>query len=252
MSTIVLQTEEQVKALCHEWRLSNSDTQEAISQFQDLYPKLSKWYEEVKISCLFPEKKLEIEIHKKTPREIGVALEGLVETALRSLGCEVEPPGKVRKDEYGSNWIIKEKEKREKLHPKITSNLPSFKEEGEFKDRGFIFKHHSNVADKVDFESNEIAIEVKNRDPTIPYKTLNLFHKDILNRFKKVRKKARYLLIPQASNLDGFTFTPEQRKMLEQRHIKEINIKAQFRWNNEKEAYESVFYALRKILLTHL
>lgn len=214
-----------------------------LKKLLDIIPHLTqKWYQEIKITVNRTGEE-KVELYEKTPKEIGEPLEYLVKVALRALGCEVVPSGTFFKNEFGY-WVSDKKRKKLVLKEKIIVGLPSFKEEGKFKNRGIVFTHYLNVKNLVDFESEKIAIEVKNRNPAIPYQTDFLVKRDILDRFKKVRKKKRYLLIAEG------VLNDEQRKILTQRKIEEVNLNEQLRRNNRNEVYKSVFYALEQILST--
>ena len=163
------------------------------------------------------------EITDTPATQIGDALENLVKVALKNLGCSVQPQGEI--------WTL-------------ISDIPTFDEEGEFRDRGIAFTHQPRGRDRVDFTSKDIAIEVKNIDPAHPFRTDDLFKKEVLNRFRKIRKKRRYLLITRG------VLNDHQRKLLGQKKIEEINFGEQLRKNNQKEVYEDLFYALRHVLST--
>lgn len=218
---------------------------DVLREIYENIPKLDKWYDSVRLQIKPSNKKPKVGLYKKTPMEIGRPLEDLVEIALRNLGCEVNPLGTIIRDESGLPWVYDRKRKRYVLSFGTISNFPSFKEEGKFKDDEIVFVRLPNVAHMVDFESKDIAIEVKNRDSGHPYRTYPLFKRDVLDRFKKVRRKNRYLLIP-----DG-VLDDKQRKILQRRKIEEINLKEQLRRNNQKEVYKDVFYRLEQILSTH-
>jgi len=257
---------------------SENQIQDVKDEFRDTFLKLDKWYESVKVEYSRSRKKLKVKRRVKIPREIGKPLEDLVEIALRELGCKIIAHSEISKgivsidpDEFLSrhqekpnvssddlfNEITNEKIQyykdksikvnRVRLQFEVWCGLPSFPERGKFKNYGIIFKRHPNARHLVDFECRNIAIEVKNWDPAYP-KSDRVVKEEIIDRFKKVRKKERYLLIPEASPPKGFLFTLKQRQMLKQRRIKEINYKEQLRWNNQKEVYKSLFYELERVL----
>jgi len=124
------------------------------------------------------------------------------------------------------------------------------KYDGIFKEKGFIFKRHSQIKNMVDFKGQNIniAIEVKNWDPKVP-KSDHVIMEEICKRSKKIRKKIRYLLIPGAPR--GFPFTNKQRQILKQRRIKEINLREQLRRNNVKKVYMDVYSKMKQILSIH-
>lgn len=202
----------------------SAEIQDILSKVKKLFPQLNKWYESVNIEWSIPRKKYKIRKVKMSKEEIGEGLEDLVHAALQSLGCKVD-----------SSEII------------ILNAPCEMKNNGIFKGKKFVFKRHFRTRDMVDFEGQNIniAIEVKNWDPKIP-KSDHVVLSEICKRFKKVRKKIRYLLIPGAPG--GFPFTNKQRQILKQRRIKEINLKEQLRWNNEKTVYKDVYSKMRQIL----
>jgi hypothetical protein len=219
---------------------------DVLREIYDKIAKLDKWYDSVRLQIKPPDKKPKVMLYRKTPREIGEPLEDLVEVALRSLGCMVVPNRGIIWDEYGSQWIFDKKRKRWVLRFRTVFDIPSFEEEGKFEEYRIVFARLPTVKDKPDFESRKIAIEVKNRDPAYPYRTYAKFKEEVLDRFKKVRKKKRYLLIPEG------VINNEQRKVLKRRKIGEVNLKEQLRINNQKEVYKDLFYRLEQILSTHL
>ena len=202
----------------------SAEIQDILSKAKKLFPQLNKWYESVNIEWSIPRKKYEIKKVKMPKEEIGEGLEDLVHAALQSLGCKVD-----------SSEII------------ILNAPCKMKHDGIFKEKEFVFKRHFRTKDMVDFEGQNIniAIEVKNWDPKIP-KSDHVVLSEICKRFKKIRKKIRYLLIPGTPK--GFPFTNKQRQILKRRRIKEINLKEQLRRNNEKEVYEDVYSKIRQIL----
>ncbi len=214
-----------------------------LKEILNLIPRLEKWHQSIRITKDFRSGRTDVKLYEKTPMEIGEPLEGLVEIALRYLGCEVNPLGTIIRDESGLPWVYGRKMKR--LSFGTIFNFPSFKEEGKFKGDGIVFTRLPNVPHMVDFESKDIAIEVKNRDSAYPYRTYSLFKQDVLDRFKRVRKKNRYLLIQEG------VLNDKQRKILKQRKIEEINLKEQLRRNNQKEVYKDVFYKLEQVLSSH-
>jgi hypothetical protein len=182
---------------------------------------LEKWYDMIVITTN-PNGKQIVDMHRKNAYEIGVPLEDLVNIALEKLGCKVESGVEI--------WTF--------------GDFPTFEEEGEFSNREIVFKRLLNKKDAPDFVSRDIAIEVKNRDPDVQYRTFDLFKRDVLDRFKNVKKKKRYLLIPEG------VLSEKQQEILRLRKINEVNLSQQLRVNNEKEVYRDVFYALRQVLST--
>lgn len=193
---------------------------EVLKQMQRLE---KKWYQNVRIAYLHNRRRWIVEFVDMSPDEIGDRLEDLVEVVLGKLGCEV-------------------------LSPDRSLKLRS----GTFRKRGIIFQRHPKKKHMVDFEGLNvpIAIEVKNWDPTIS-KSDGVVHSAIFNRFKGIRNKRRYLLIPGASPSRGFPFSQRQMQMLSQRGINEINFKEQLRWNNQKGVYKSLYRKLGEILTIH-
>ena len=214
---------------------------EVLKEIISKIPQLAKWYDSIKIKT-DRTGKTTVSKYTKTPEEVGKPLEDLVEIALRELGCEVLPlKTPVIQDDSGLPWVYDKSRKKWVLKLR-TINLPSFKEEGKFKDKGVRFARIPNVRNKPDFVGKEIAIEVKNRDPAFPYKTDMLFKKEVLNRFKGVRKRDKYLMIPKG------VLTQKQRETLKNRKITVINLKHQLRRNNQTEVYTDVFNRLKKVL----
>jgi len=208
---------------------SDTQIQDVLKKFRKLFPKIDKWYESVKVEWSIPKKKYEVKLVKKTAAEIGENLEDLVHAALQKLGCKVN-----------SNSLV------------ILNAPCNMKDDGAFKDKKFVFMRHPRTKNMVDFEGQnvKIAIEVKNWDPTIS-KSDEVVRNEICKRFKKIRKKVRYLLIPESHPNRGFPFTKRQKEMLRQRRIQEINLRAQLKWDNEKDAYKDVFSKIKQILSIH-
>jgi hypothetical protein len=209
---------------------SSAQIKDIKDKFVLLHPKLDKWYEFVKIEYSALKGNCNVSISKKTVADIGESLEDLVQAALQSLGCTVES---------GSVHIL---------------NAPvPMKRDGAYKIKGFVFKRNARARDLVDFEGEnvKIAIEVKNWDPSVR-KNDDVVRKEIARRFRRVRKKDRYLLIPRNAKYGTFPFTSGQRQELFiRKRINEINLGEQLRWDNEKKVYMDVFSQIDQILSIH-
>jgi len=234
------------KGIKNLWRLSRFvelfNDVDVLMEIRGKIPSLEKWRQSIKVTYSRTGKP-EIELHEKAPREIGEALEDLVELALSQLGCNVRPSGTTIRDELGLPWAWD----GEKLTLRFrgVGNLPAFKEKGKFENRGIVFEHCRNVRNKPDFLNEKIAIEVKNRDPECHYQTQGLFKREVLDRFKGVRKRSRYLIIPRG------VLTVKQRRLLNTKGITVINLNRQLRRKYERGVYKCLFKKLKKILLTH-
>jgi len=238
--------------------------------------QLRKWYQSVRVEI--SPRGFAVVPHEKSPREIGKSLEDLVELALLELGCDVLPVDKplkpideslyelfsrgdseaqrkmceklhelkdyIVKDGMGWLWVYDTRAGKWRTRVCFLSYtfIPKSPYARMFENFGIVFTRHPNVRHKPDFESDSIAIEVKNRDPSHPWKTQRLFQRDVLDRFRSVRGKKRYLIIP------GGVITHDQRIELERRGITEVNICEQLRRSNHAKVYESLCERLREII----
>jgi hypothetical protein len=250
--------------------VNSSNDEDFLKQMLGKIPKVQKWYQELRIA--YPSKgwtqitKPIAFVWRMTPKETGESLEDLVEVALQDWGCEVVPQAHIVRYLESAIYDVSIKKHIVKINPpsrpfgiplvrggkevhgKLRSigGLPSMEGSGRFKNRGIVFTRLPNVRNKPDFMSEKIVLEIKNRDPANPYRTFSKFKEDVLDRFKGVRERKRYLLVQK-----GVVTDPKQLRELQRKKVVLVNLRQQLRRKNQKKVYKDVFCKLGRVLHAH-